>query len=116
MVVEPGRAAGRARGKVVAADHREIAGRAVAGAIARAPHAPTLLEGGWLGRRLEQLGIGEGDVVRQLFALGRKADGTATVDRVAAIDEGVEHDAEELVRQLERALAARRSQARPRAA
>src|SRR5262249_61168787 len=31
-------------------------------------------------------------------------DGTATVERVAAIDEGVEHDAEELVGQLERAL------------
>jgi len=88
----------------VAPHHRKIAGGAVAAAVTGAPHAPALLEGGRLGRRLEHLGVSERDVLRQFFALGRKADGAATIDAASAVDEGIEHDPEELVGELERAL------------
>src|SRR5262249_56916847 len=65
-----------------------------------------LVESRRLRRGLEHLGVGEGDVVRKVLALGRKAErGTASPrDAVPAVDEGIEHDAEELVGQLERAL------------
>src|SRR5215472_4398143 len=100
-VIEPGRAACRRGGKIVAADHRGIAAGAIAAAVARAPRAPALLEA----RRLFQyLCVGEGDVVGQLCALGRKADRGAAERVASAVNEGIEHDAEELVGELERAL------------
>jgi hypothetical protein len=100
-IIEPGRAARRARGKIVAAHHREIACAAIAGAIACAPHAPALLEAWRLRRLFQYLCISERNVVGQLFALGRKADRGAT-ERVAAhVDEGIEHHVEELVGELE---------------
>ena len=107
-------AAGKARsagGEVVASQHRGIAVGAVAAAIASAPHAPALLEG--LRRRLlrglEHGGIGEGDILRHRFALGRKADGascsgTIAAEAAAAVDEGIEHEGEELVAELEGGL------------
>src|SRR5262249_21568524 len=86
-----------------------------AAAIACPPHPPALPppkpppacgggKGG--GRRLEHLGVSKRDVVGQVFALGRKAERAAAAgaERVAAVDEGIEHDAEELVCQLERRL------------
>jgi hypothetical protein len=108
MIVEPGGAARRARGKIVAAHHQRIAGGAVRAAITRAPHAPALLEDWRLRRRLEHLGISERDVVGQLFALRRKAErrDVGAAEPGAAVDEGIEHDAEELIRQLERTLLA----------
>src|SRR5262249_25169325 len=103
-IIEPGRAARGARGKVMAADPRQVAGRAVAPPVTRAPYAPRLLEGDRLRRRFQYFGVGESDIVRQFFALRRKAD-RATAERVAApVDEGIEHDVEELIGQLERAL------------
>src|SRR5262249_30720086 len=74
--------------------------------------APALLEAWRLRRLLQQLGIGEREVLGQLFALRRKSDG-ATINLVPAVDERIEHDAEKLVGQLERhLLAAGRSFAR----
>jgi hypothetical protein len=89
----------------VAADNRRIPTGAVAPAIARAPHAPALLERLLLRGLFEELCVSERDVLGQFFARGRKADGAATAaDAAAAVDEGIEHDAEELVGELERAL------------
>src|SRR5262249_29317495 len=106
MIVEPGCAACRARGQSVASHPRRISAGTVRAAIACAPHAPALLEARRLGRRLEHLGISERDVLRQRFALRRKAERGASGarDAAAAIDEGIEHDPEELVRELEPAL------------
>src|SRR5262249_47526065 len=56
-IVEPGGAARGARRQIVAADHGHVAGRAVAAAIARPPHAPALLEARWLGRLFQYLRI-----------------------------------------------------------
>ena len=84
--------------------HRRIARRAIAAAIGAAPRAPALLEARRLHRRrLEHGGIGERDVVRERFALGRKGDRRpAGAGRaVAAVDEGIEHQPEELVGHLE---------------
>jgi hypothetical protein len=106
MIVEPGHAARRARRKIVAADHRGIAAGAVGAAIARSPRAPALLEARRLRWRLEHLGVAERDVVRQRFALGRKAQRGAgrAGNAASAVNEGIEHDAEELVRHLKCAL------------
>src|SRR5262249_38474287 len=104
MIVE---AAGKARGaggEIVAAEHRRIARRAIAAAIGAAPHSPALLEGRRLhGSRLEYRGISERDVVRQFLALGRKSErrSAGATDAAAAIDEGIEHQAEELALHLE---------------
>jgi len=103
-IIEAGGAARGACGKVVAADRDRITGGAVAAAIARTPHAPALLEA-WRFRRLFQyFRVGERDVVAQLLALGGKADRAPAEGLASAIDEGIEHDAEELVGQLERRL------------
>jgi hypothetical protein len=53
-----------------------------------------------LRRLFQYLGVSERDVLRQLFARGRKTDGAATTDAASAVDEGIEHDAEELVGEL----------------
>src|SRR5262249_5978049 len=103
-VIEPGRAARRRGGEIVAADHRGIAGGAVRAAVARAPRAPALLEAWRLRRRFQYLCISERDVVRQLCALRRKPDRGAAERVASAVDERIEHDAEELVAELERAL------------
>ena len=65
-------------------------------------------------RRLHHLRIGERDVVGQQLALGREAERRAAraADAAPAIDERIEHQAEELVHQLEARLAGCRS--RPR--
>jgi hypothetical protein len=114
-IVQPSRTPRRARGKIVAADDGRVAGGAVRAAIARPPHAPALVETDRLRRRLEDLGVGERDIVGHLFALRRKAERRAagTGEAAAAIDERIEHDAEELVPELKRdLLAAGRSFAR----
>src|SRR5262249_16680330 len=73
-------------------------------AVARPPPAPALLEAWRRRRRFQYLCISERDVVGQLCALRRKADGAATERVASAVDERIEHDAEELVGKLERAL------------
>jgi hypothetical protein len=57
-------------------------------------------------RRLRHLGIGERDVLGQLRALGRKAERrcAGASDGTAAVDERIEHQAEELAAELERAF------------
>jgi hypothetical protein len=50
-----------------------------------------------LRRLFQYLCISERDVLGQLCARGRKADGAATADAASAVDEGIEHDAEELM-------------------
>ena len=88
----------------MAAEHRRIARGAVAAAIGAAPCAPALLEARRLHRRrLEHRGIGERDFVGDGFALGCEADrGPAEPGRaVAAVDERIEHEPEELVAHLE---------------
>jgi hypothetical protein len=57
-----------------------------------------------LRRRLDYLAVRKRDVVGQLCALGRKADGAAAVHVASAVDERIEHDVEELVRELKRWL------------
>jgi hypothetical protein len=101
-VIEPGRAARRSRRKVVAADDCRIAAGPIAAAVTCAPDAPALLERRRLRRRLEQLGVGQRDVLRQVFALRRKAERGAggARDAAPAIDEGIEHDPKELIREL----------------
>ena len=88
----------------MAAVHGRVAGRAVAAAIARAPHAPRLFECDWLRRRLEYLAVRKRDVVGQFFALGRKTDGAAAIHVASAINERIEHDVEELIGELEASL------------
>ena len=103
-IVEAAGEAGGARGQVVAADHGEVAGGAVAAAIGAAPHRPArLVDGHRLGRRLEHRGIGERDLGRHGVALGRKAERgvIGAADAAAAIDERIEHQVEELVGELE---------------
>ena len=88
----------------MAADHGQIAVGAVAAAEARAPHRPArLIDRHRLGRRLEHRGIGKRDLRRHAFALGRKAERrmVGAADPAAAIDEGIEHQVEELVAELE---------------
>ena len=103
MIIESGRAARRARGEIVAADHREIAVGTIAAAIACAPHGPALLEGGRLRRCLEHLRVGERDVLRQRRAFRRKAERwpVDTADPGAPVDEGIEHQVQELIGELE---------------
>jgi hypothetical protein len=104
MIVESSRAARRASGQVVAAAHGEIAGGAVAAAIGSTPHGPArLIDRHRLRRRLQYRGIGVGNVGRHGFAFGRKAERRVICpsDATAPIDEGVEHQVEELVDKLE---------------
>src|SRR5262249_47688308 len=93
-VIEPGRAAGRRGGEIVAAAHRGIAAGAIAGAVARAPRAPALLEAWRRRRRFQYLCISERDVVGQLCALRGKADGGAAERAASAVDERIEHHVE----------------------
>src|SRR5262245_40802765 len=101
MIVEPAGISRGAGGKIVAAGHRGVAGDAAAAAETAAPRGPALLEARLFHRRsLEHLGIGERDVVGQRLALWRKAQRRPirTADAAAAVDERIEHEAEELVR------------------
>ena len=104
-IVEAAGHAHRARGHVVAADHGEIAAGAVAAAIGAAPRRPARLVDRWQGllRCLEHRGIGERDLGRRVVALGRKAERgvIGTADAAASVDEGIEHQIEELVGELE---------------
>ena len=88
----------------MAAAHGEIAGGAVAAAISAAPRGPTRLID-WHGRRgrLEHRGVSERNVRRHGFALGRKAERRVigAADPAAAIDEGIKHQVQELVGELE---------------
>src|SRR5262249_40019921 len=106
-IVEAGGEACGGGGEVVAAEHGPIAARLVAAAMGAAPRGPALVEGrGWHGRCLEHLRIGERDVVGQRRLLGREAErGAARAAAAAApVDERIEHQAEELVAELEGGL------------
>src|SRR5215510_333964 len=89
----------------MAADDGDIAAGAVAAAIGATPYRPArLIDRCRLGRRLQHLGIGERDVLRQVFAFGSKAKRrmvAAAADPAAPIDEGVEHHIEKLIGELE---------------
>jgi hypothetical protein len=92
------------RGEIMAADHREIASGAVAAAIGTTPHRPArLIDRHRLGRWLEHRGIGVGNVGRHGLALGRKAERrmVGAGDPATTIDEGIEHQVEELIGELE---------------
>ena len=104
-IVEAAGHAHRARGHVVAADDGKIAAGAVAAAIGAAPCGPARLVDRRQGllRCLEHRGIGERDLGRRAVALGRKAERgmIRAADAAASIDEGIEHQVEELVGELE---------------
>jgi len=89
----------------VAADHGLITARAVAAAIGTAPCGPARLIDWWQGllRRLEHRGISERDLRRHGVALRREAERGAigAADAAASVDEGIEHQVEELVGELE---------------
>ena len=103
-IIEAAGEADRARGQIMAADHGEIAGGAVAAAIGATPHRPARL----IDRRrhswcFQHRGIGQCDLGRHVVALGRKAKRRVigAADAAAPIDEGIEHQVEELVGELE---------------
>ena len=103
-VIESAGKAHRARGQVVAADECNIAAGAVAAAISAAPHRPTrLIDRRRLWRRLQHRGIGVGDVGGHVFALRRKAERRVigAANAAAAIYEGIKHQVQELVGELE---------------
>ena len=88
----------------MAADHGKVAAGAVAAAIGAAPSCPArLVDRQGLLRYLEHGSISERDLGRHAVALGRKAERGVlrTADAAASIDEGVEHQVEELVSDLE---------------
>src|SRR5262245_17591859 len=103
-IVEAGRAARCPCREIMAADHGEIAAGAVAAAEACAPYRQARLID-WHRRRalLEHLGIGERDVLRQVFALWRKAERRVidAADAAAAVDERIKHQVQELIGELE---------------
>src|SRR5262245_27050604 len=103
-IVEAGRAACCPCREIMAADHGEIAAGAVAAAEACAPYRQArLIHRCRLGRCLEYLGIGERDVLRQVFALGRKTECRVigAADTAAAVDEWIKHQVQELIGELE---------------
>src|SRR5262249_33249064 len=98
-IVEPAGEARDVGGEIMAADHRHIAAGAVAAAEARAPYAPALLEARRLRRCFQHRRISERDILGHILLLGREAERWAARagDAVAAVDEGIEHQREELV-------------------
>ncbi len=88
----------------MAADIGEVAAGLVAAAVGATPHRPArLIDRRRLGRRFQHRGVGVGDIGRHGVALGCKAERgvIGAADPAAAIDEGIEHQIEELVGELE---------------
>ena len=94
-------------GQIMTANYDRVAARPVVAAIARTPYAPALFEQRTLVDGCSQhLGIGEHDVLRQLFALWCKADSTAAdaTDAATPVHERIEHQPEEGCHHLKRWL------------
>ena len=92
------------RGQIMTADDSEIAGGAIAAAIGATPHRPArLIDRRRHSRSFEHRGIGQCDLRWGVVARGRKAKRRVicAADATAAIDEGIEHQIEELVGELE---------------
>src|SRR5262249_53319418 len=100
----------------MAAGDGDIAAGAIAAAIGTGPCRPAWLidRREWRSRLLEQRGIGERNRGRHRFALGRKAERrwprfavaakrrlVGAANPATAVDEGIEHQVEELVGELE---------------
>src|SRR6202043_525783 len=89
-------------GQIMTANYDWVAARPVVAAIARTPYAPAPFEQRTLVDGCSQhLGIGEHDVLRQLFALWCKANSTAAA---TPVHERIEHQPEEGCHHLKRWL------------